>query len=317
VKKLVSTDKVRENIRVRFWYGGVRKSFFPGYEESDPKLKKILTILEVDIEEKKVDITFNKYKLRPGNQLYNIAQLFNRWVNDIKKRSVSGSYYGAVYHMLVKWNLEDINKIPDLLSNQSLSADTYNRRKNILCKFLSWGCKGGIFINNPLEFTDSLRLPKKKPSKRLPMTDGEVSKFLSAILNDEFSPKFSPNPHSYYYPLFYFIFKTGVRNQEAVGLKIKYIDFKNKSIKICEVVGRKAYNEGRAVIFKPTKNEKDRFLPITEDLLPLLKIQCQGKGPEDLVFTSQEVRLLMLGIYRIGYLSLCLKVLVLEQEIYM
>jgi len=55
-------------------------------------------------------------------------------------------------------------------------------------------------------------------SKRKPFTEGEISKILEVFKKDTFTPKGSSFKHSQYYPFIYFIFKTGVRNAEAIGL---------------------------------------------------------------------------------------------------
>jgi integrase len=85
----------------------------------------------------------------------------------------------------------------------------------------------------------------------------------------------------------YFIFKTGVRNAEAVGLRVGSIDFKGKTITIKEALARTVNGTHAAArVRKETKNGKVRIIPMTEDLEELLLPQTIEKGHDDLVFQS-------------------------------
>ncbi|MEO0312216.1 MAG: hypothetical protein RIQ89_1873 [Bacteroidota bacterium] len=76
----------------------------------------------------------------------------------------------------------------------------------------------------------------------------------------------------------YFIFKTGVRNAEAIGLRVSSIDLSNKQIQINEVLARSLKGTNVALrIRKETKNGKERILPLTSDLLIVLNPPIEGK----------------------------------------
>lgn len=296
MKDIVTISNVKGTLRIRFWYKGKRISISPGlsYEELS-KYDRLLLTLRLDIENECLDESLDKYRLRKKKEVrpkvYPVTDLFIEWVTTYKKGDISKSGYGAIYHMIKSWG-NKVENFPELLGKQKLAASTYNRRKNSLCKFIEWGIYKGYFKSNPLLFTDSMKESKKKKSGRLPLTNEEVLRFLSAIKGDTFSSKYSPVPHSFYYPFFYFIFRTGLRNQEAVGLKVKYIDFVKFTLHINEVAARESYRGGRLKIFKETKTGKDRLIPLPKDLLELLKAQCFNKGSEDLVFTSPQGKII-------------------------
>jgi integrase len=85
----------------------------------------------------------------------------------------------------------------------------------------------------------------------------------------------------------YFLFKTGVRNAEAVGLRVSAIDLKENLIHIREVLARSLQSaSSTSRTRKGTKNGKDRVIPLTKDLHALLLPLLEGKSPDALVFTS-------------------------------
>ncbi|MDO8995509.1 tyrosine recombinase XerC [Sediminibacterium sp.] len=83
------------------------------------------------------------------------------------------------------------------------------------------------------------------------------------------------------------MFKTGVRNAEAVGLRVSSLDFTLNRVVIKEVLARTVNGTHAAArVRKETKNGKIRVLPFTDDLKGLLAPLLVGKLADDLVFTS-------------------------------
>ncbi len=86
------------------------------------------------------------------------------------------------------------------------------------------GIKHKTYPLNPFEDV-ATRKPKggkKANPKRELLSEEEANKILEAIKNDTHVPKSSRHEHSHYYPFVYFIFKTGCRNAEAVGIRLKH-----------------------------------------------------------------------------------------------
>lgn len=84
-----------------------------------------------------------------------------------------------------------------------------------------------------------------------------------------------------------FIFLTGVRNAEAIGLRVKRIDFNQGHIEISETLART--NKGTcnaARISKGTKTGNIRYIPLNEELSKLLLPLTAGKDDESFVFIS-------------------------------
>jgi len=294
---IITISNVNGQVRIRFWYNEKRYSLSPGLKYVDLcRHEKLLLTLRLDIENLCLDETLAKYKLRKPKVAkkepkLSISELFEQWVTNYKGGSIHKSGYGAIYRMISKWDgsLEDY---PSLLGKQPLNSSTYNRRKNSLSKFFEWGVFHKHFKINPLQFVDSRKGVKKKNTARLPLSNEDIIKFLTAIKENTFCSKYRPVPHSYYYPFFHFIFNTGVRNQEAIGLKVKYVDFEANTVLIAEVVAKDHHGGNRARIFKETKTGKNRLLPLNKELRDLLLIQCIDKKPEDLVFPSPQGKII-------------------------
>jgi integrase len=144
-----------------------------------------------------------------------------------------------------------------------------------------------ISAENYLEDVQPRQTKKSRDPKRKPFTPAEIGLILDAVKNNTFCPVKSRFKHSNYYPFLYFVFKTGVRNAEAIGLRVQSIHFNHKVIEISEILARSLKGTHASVrIRKETKNGKVRRLPLTDDLRGLLEKQTTGKQGIDLVFTS-------------------------------
>ena len=196
--------------------------------------------------------------------------------------------YYSLRNTMKKWGKITEQNMLINLNSEKFSPQTYNKRLSVLKGFVKWLVKLKIWATNPLEEVDKRKVKKVDDPTRKPFTEEEIGKILAAFKNDTYSVKSAHFPHSHYYPFLYFIFKTGVRNGEAVGLRVSHIDFANKAITIKEVMARNAKGGTNAAqrIRKETKNGKVRLLPLTEDLKQVLTPVCQGKKADDLVFQS-------------------------------
>jgi len=128
---------------------------------------------------------------------------------------------------------------------------------------------------------------KTEKQDRTPFTEEEIRLILDAVKNDSYCPKSSRYKHSFYYPFIYFIFKTGVRNAEAVGLRVSSLDFDKSIVHIRESLARSVKGTHAAArIRKETKNGKVRMLPLSDDLKEVLLPLVIKKSTDDLVFQS-------------------------------
>lgn len=294
-KGTVSIVNADERIRLRWRYQGARYSLslLPYSKSNLLKARKVALEIEQDMENRKFDFTLDKYRAKqerfqqkPENK--SIVQYFEEWTKNYRQMDCEVNiHYNALRNTMKKWGAFNEENALSKLNSETFGARTYNERLTMLKGFAKWLVKAGIWSYNPFEDVVRKKVKKAPKPSRSPFTEEEISRILEAIKNDTYCPKSSRYKHSHYYPFIYFIFKTGVRPAEAVGLRVASISIADKTITIKEVLARtlKGTNAAQRVR-KETKNGKERILPLTTDLLQVLQPLIAGKSKDGLVFLS-------------------------------
>lgn len=294
-KGTVSVESFRNRIRLRWRHQSKRYSLNLNAYSKQNLLQARKTALEIeqDMVIGRFDFTLIKYGGKEEaikEEHKTIVAYFEEWVSSYKQMDCEKhTNYNSTRNMIKKWGKIEEGNIQKKLSLETNAPVTYNRRLTILKNFTNWLVKKGIWNSNPLEDINPKKVKKVIEHKRVPFTETEIASILEAFKNDTYTPKYSAFKHSHYYPFIYFIFKTGVRNAEAIGLRVSSIDVKKKQIQIKEVLARSLKGTSAAMrIRKETKNGKERILPLTSDLLEVLKPVIEGKKKDDLVFQSYK-----------------------------
>jgi integrase len=291
-KGTVSIINYKGRVRLRWRYLSKRYSINLFAYTKENTLHARITALEIeqDIVLGRFDQTLVKYGVKQNEkeEPKTIVAYFEEWVTNYKQMDCDKhTNYNSTRNMMRKWGKIEEGNIQKKLSLETNAAVTYNRRLTILKSFAKWLVKKGIWKSNPLEDINPKKVKKAKLPKRAPFNVEEIHLILEAIKNDTYTPKCSSYKHSYYYPFIYFLFKTGVRNAEAIGLRVSSVDLEKKQILIKEVLARtlkSGSTENR--VRKETKNGKERTLPLTQDLQEVLEKVIVGKKQDDLVFHS-------------------------------
>lgn len=293
LKGTVSILKDRNSIRLRWRYQTERYSFnHSSYNKVNLlQARKTALLIEEDMSNHQFDFSLSKYIYNsptPSTSEKNLTDYFQEWTTDYKQMDCNKHCnYRAILTMIKKWGSVDSLNILAKLNAETFCESTYNRRLTMLSSFVKWLVKKSVWNYNPLEDVCHKKFKKTFQSTRKPLTTDEIRKILAAFKNDTYCPKYSPVKHSFYYPFIYFLFKTGVRNAEAIGLRVGNIDKENKQIHIKEVLARSLNGTSSLQrIRKETKNGKERILPLTEDLAKVLFPVIKGKSKDDLVFNS-------------------------------
>jgi integrase len=295
-KGSVSIFNDNGRIRLRWRYKKKRYSInlFALTRENRKSAKRIALQIEYDLFNNIFDTSLNKYNVRTSQASINephhktLPEHFRDWTTNYRNKSCDQHIdYYATHRMMLRWGQFCSSDVLSHFNSERLSARTYNRRLQMLKSFFEWTTKKKITESNPLE--DVLRkkvITTKKPERR-PFTEAEISNILTAFKNDTFVPVSSRFKHSFYYPFIYFIFKFGVRNSEAIGLRVQNVNIQEKIVLIKEVLARNltCSNSG-ARIRKETKNGKERMLPLDDDTLNVIADLLKEKKPDDLVFQS-------------------------------
>jgi integrase len=295
-KGKVSVENFKNRIRLRWRYQGKRYSLsFGPYDKINLKAaSKVVLQIELDMVSDQFDDTLVKYggkapkPIVEPNTPKSIVEYFEKWVKEYKQLDCNkNSDYYHLRNTLKKWGEINSSEMLQKLNTEKYSPKTYNERLSMLTGFSNWMIKRNVWSVNPFDGVSRRKVKKCERPNRKPFTVEEIKLILDAVKSDMFCPPSSRYKHSQYYSFLYFIFKTGVRNAEAVGLRVGSLDFKNKTITIKEVLARtvKGTHAG-ARIRKETKNGKVRILPMTDDMEELLRPVTVGKDVDDLVFQS-------------------------------
>lgn len=217
----------------------------------------------------------------------NMLDEFDRFLR-LRNKTDDTNYYYLTRKLLVKWGAFDLDDVPTLLNAEKWSAQTFNARRTCLNTFFTWLCKKKVIVENPLSET-----PNKKRNRmhddRQPFTDTEAAQILEAIKTDRFRKKSSRYSHKQYYPFVAFLMHIGCRPGEAIGLKVKYVDFENRAICIGHSLSRTLKGTHAATrVYKSTKNMKVRYIPMDTFLIKLLEPLCKERSGEDFVFINEN-----------------------------
>jgi integrase len=295
-KGAVSISNYRERIRLRWRYQGKRYSLsLSAYTKVNLNaVKKVVLQIELDMANGQFDDSLVKYggkvvkAVEEPKKPQTIVACFEKWVKDYKQLDCDkNSDYFHLRGTLRKWGEIDPSEMLARLNTEKYSPKTYNERLSMLKGFSLWMVKQGHWTINPFDGVSRRKVKKTVKPDRTPFNEMEIRQILDAVKHDTFCPASSRYNHSHYYSFLYFIFKTGVRNAEAVGLRVDSIDFKGKTIIVKEALARTVNGTHAAArVRKETKNGKVRTIPMTEDLEELLLPQTIEKGHDDLVFQS-------------------------------
>lgn len=311
----ISISNFEGRIRLRWRYAGERYSLNLPYSYLPENLHHgtlKVTEIKLDILKGCFDPSLDKYKpeiivkpvaLKQAEAsstiektqspifLNDLVTKFNDWCRNIRNVDVDNSIdYLYTRRLLEKWVHVPVDLLAQKLNTEKWAATTYNRRLTYLTSFFSWLIGLGTVQRNPLQDVCKRRdKGKKKNPRRKPLDEQEIITFLNAIENNTYCHPSSTGKHSYYYPFLVFMFYTGVRNAEAIGLRVRHIDLVNKQVEISEAFARtvKGTNHSSRVQ-KCTKMGNVRYLPLTEELVTLLEKQVAGKLPDEFVFPSPK-----------------------------
>lgn len=295
-KGTVSIENINGRIRLRWRFQKLRYSLnlFSFSKASALEAKKIALQIETDLLTGKLDISLERYK--PESQLSTpptipktLISHFESWVSNYRNMDCEKDIdYNSTRNMMLRWGPFDSSTVLKHLNKESFGPRTYNRRLVLLKAFFDWAVKAEIVLSNPLSEVLKKKARRADKPSRKPFTEEEIKMVLEAIRTDAFCTC-SNFRHSHYYPFLYFVFKTGVRNSEAVGLRVQHIDTANNFIHIKEALARSLKGTNPAArVRKQTKNGKQRVLPLTDDLIAVIRPSLQNKKPDDLVFTSPK-----------------------------
>jgi integrase len=291
----VSLTDWKGRVRMRWRYEGKRYSItlFSNTKKGLHQAKKLALEIESDLLNDQFDATLYKYKgIQPSQPEESptkaMVEHFELWVKHYKQLDCDrNTDYYHLRNTLRKWGTFNESTVLEMLSREAFGPKTYNNRLGILRNFSKWLVNQGVWSHDPFEGVCRKRMKKTVKPQREPLEVEEISAILRAFKENTFCSRASRYPHSHYHPFIFFLFKTGVRPAEAIGLRVGSVDQVKKLIHIKEVLARTVKGtNASARVRKETKNGKDRVLPLTEDLQEVIRPLLANKHADALVFQS-------------------------------
>ena len=298
-KGTVVVQVFKERLRLVWSYLGKRYYLYIGLPDSpinQTVAKQKALQIEGDMATGNFDPTLTKYKpeYQKTQENLSVSKLFQSFMVEKAKEVTPKTMekYQATLGYLKRYfgdeaaNNIKIDRAEDFalhLKEQQLSAVQCKRRLGELKACWIWAIeKKLISTENPWnDVVKRIKVPPKQKSK--PFTRDEINAIIQAFRNDIH--------HHCYADYVEFLFGTGCRTGEAVGLRWKHLSEDCSTVWFGEIITRG--------VSRPVKRNKARTVALTNKLQTmLLKRRSANFDPEDLVFTSPEGKPIHDGNFR-------------------
>jgi len=266
------------SIQLKFSFSGKRYSFnpIPGGTYNNKRdlatARAIAHRIQIDILAGCFDSSLDKYRLLPKQNKprpSRLLELWDLWIDSLDlSPATKANHYKAVRTMIVKSN----PKLMDTrwLTGSTLAPRTIRDRLSMLRCCYNWAVTQDLVDANPYL---NIKLKKSSPTRIKPFTTPEILAILEGF--DQLAP--------HYTHFVKFLFLTGVRLSEAIGLRWVDVDFSRSEITIAESLPKDPTGNGYTRIRKSTKTGSVRVLPISQRLRETLEAIAPTY---ELVFTT-------------------------------
>ena len=159
------------------------------------------------------------------------------------------------------------------LLSLEIAPTTFNKKLGYLRACGDWAKSEGLLSNNPW-----LKVKSRKGTKEIikPFSQDEAARIIAGF--EKSYPAWTPFAK--------FLFLSGCRLSEAIGLQWKHVDFERGEICICESLAQRKDGNGYERIRKSTKTGSVRFLKINAELAKLLTQVSLSPNSENLIFLN-------------------------------
>lgn len=203
----------------------------------------------------------------------NALALYKKYTDAVGIDLIHSLHHFSVYKMLEKWGYEiTLESIPQRLTQEQISASTFNERKRYLGFFYDWLVRNKYIKFNIIRDLKSRKVRTTIPDNHKPFSEHEIVSILNALKTNQFCPANNQFKHSHYYLYVKFMFHTGVRVGEASALKWSDLDLFNKTALIEHSYGRKTTGWGSKHVIRGAKSESERTIQLTDEIVQDLTI---------------------------------------------
>jgi integrase len=202
-----------------------------------------------------------------------LLEIWDAWVADLNlSRQTLSDHYANLRSQIVSAS-PLVSEISWLLSLEIAPA-TFNKKLGYLRACCDWAKSEGLLGTNPW-----LKVKPRKGSKEIikPFSQDEATKIIAGF--EKSYPAWSPFAK--------FLFLSGCRMSEAIGLRWQHIDFERQEICICESLAQRKDGNGYERLRKSTKTGSVRYLKINAGLAKLFEqVSLGNPNSEDLIFLN-------------------------------
>jgi len=290
----VRTVRDRDRLRLEWVYQGQKRTLYPGLSDTKTnriKAREIALQIEADIECGVYDSSLSKYK-KPVEPLQALSstELFDLWLNfkrnswDIqtfKLRSYLKSDLELFLGDKKQPTINDIKNFYNLLNYQGLAAETFNRKLDTLESAWDWLLENKYVIENPWRNLPRHRIPKNPKSK--PFSKSEINQILKTFESHE--------TYGHYTAFVKFLFGTGCRIGEAIGIRWQDVDVGTGKITIAEQITSRQRKVAKA------GSSREFYLSANTTAL-LLDLKSDNLNDQDLIFTTRTGKVIEARLFR-------------------
>jgi len=290
----VRTVRDRDRLRLEWVYQGQKRTLYPGLADTKNnriKAREIALQIEADIECGVYDASLSKYK-KPVEPLLALSstELFSLWLNfksnvwdvqTFKLRSYLKSdleFFGNNKKLTVG----DIKNFYNLLNSQDLAAETFNRKLDTFESAWDWLLENKYVVENPWRNLPRHRIPKNPKSK--PFSKSEINRILKAFEAHE--------NYNHYTAFVKFLFGTGCRIGEGIGIRWQDVDLASGKIVIAEQITSR-----QRKVAKAGSSREFYLSPMTRALLLYLKPD-EHSSDQNLIFTTATGKVIDARFFR-------------------
>lgn len=291
----VRTVRDKDRLRLEWIYQGRKRTLYPGLADSKTnriKIREIALQIEADIERGLYDDSLSKYKKSVEPLLaLSSADLFELWLQNkrsawdaqtFKLRSYLKSDLTAFFKTKTdRLTPSDAKAFYDWLNSKQLAPDTFNRKLDTLESAWRWLVENKHVAENPWQHLPRRRVPKVPKSK--PFSKSEIK-----IIIETFE---ASKNYSCYAPFIKFLFGTGCRIGEAIGVRWQDVDLQSGKITIAEQITsrqRKAAKAGSSREFYLSSSVKEL----------LAELRAIAPANQDLIFSTVTGKAIESHVFR-------------------
>jgi integrase len=243
---------------------------------------RILAEIQLDIYNGELDFTLAKYKRNSQIKNRTIHGLWCQYV-EYKKPNLKVStldYYQRIVGRKLEgcpYGISQSLEVRRWLLDRTTARFT-GRILNHFCTAVDWAIRHGVIdlVKNPYLGMGKDFKPNAKPPGANAFSADERDKILDAFLRSDH--------YEHYYPFVYFLFLTGCRPSEAIGLRWRDI---SDDFSLINFSGSIALVNSKHVRMEGSKTNRVRSFPINTELRDLLEAIAKDAKPDRLIFPSR------------------------------